>query len=369
MRRQLAAALAITTAGMLALTACSSSQPQLAGFDVSGSSSVLQVGVILPDTVSSARYETQDRPLLKAAFDAANVQVQIQNAGGDAGAFQTIADTMIQRGVKVLIIDSLDNDGGALVVAKAHAAHIPVIDYDRLTLGGAADYYVSYDGVKVGNAMGQGLVKCMQANGDNSGNVVELNGDTNDNSATLFKQGYDQEIRSAGYTVKKSVAVPGWDPATATKQFRVIDAGLQDDYVGVAAANDGLAGSVITRLTADHRARQVAVTGQDATDPGLQRVLLGTQCVSVYKPVKQEAGAAAGLAISLLKGDTAAAKAAADKTIEDTQRKKTVPAVLLTPVAIFKGNVKDVIADGATTVENICTTPTLKQACNANGIS
>jgi len=138
---------------------------------------------------------------------------------------------------------------------------------------------------------------------------------------------------------------------------------------GVAAANDGLGGAAISVLSKNGLAGKVPVTGQDATDEGLQRVLLGTQYVTVYKAVKKEAEAAAKLAIALAKGDTAAADALATGKVEDTTAKTQVPSVLLEPQAIFKDTVKDVIADGFTTKEKVCTTPELQKACTENGIS
>ena len=113
--------------------------------------------MILPDTTTSPRWENNDRPSLDAAFKAAGVGSDIQNAGGDTAKFGTICDSMINEGVKVLMIVNLDPDSGAACLKKATAAGITSIDYDRLTPGGGASYYVSFDNVKVGELMGQGL--------------------------------------------------------------------------------------------------------------------------------------------------------------------------------------------------------------------
>jgi D-xylose transport system substrate-binding protein len=209
MRRQLLAGLAITTAGLLALTACGSDDDTASTGDATTAAAATgKVGVILPDTASSARWEGADRPLLKAAFDAAGLESDIQNAQNDKQKFQSIADGMISSGVKALLIVNLDNDTGAAVIKKATDAGIPVIDYDRLTLGGGAQYYVSFDNVAVGTAIGTGLVKCLQDDGKKTGGIVELNGSPTDNNATLFKQGYDKVIRDAGYSVVADQSVP-----------------------------------------------------------------------------------------------------------------------------------------------------------------
>jgi len=370
MRRPLLAALALTAAAALTLSACGGeSSPEESG-DGGGDTAVSgTVGVILPDAASSPRWENADRPALAEAFEAAGVEADIQNAGGDKTKFQTIAEGMISSGVSVLLIVNLDSDSGAAVIGKATDAGIPVIDYDRLTLGGGAAYYVSVDGVKVGETIGQGLVKCLQDEGKDSGNVVELNGSPTDNNATLFKQGYDAVIRDAGYTVAADQDVPDWDANRGGQLFEQIDTDLNGDYIGVAAANDSLGGAVIARLKAQGRAGQVAVTGQDATDTGLQQVLLGNQCMTVYKSINKEAAAAADLAVKLISGDTAGADALATGVTTDTESGADVPSVLLEPQAIYADNVQDVIDDGATTAEAVCTTAQIKAACEEYGVS
>jgi len=375
MRTRTVGLVAVSTMAALGLSACgggstsTSSSSAASGSAGGGGGSGGKVGVILPDSASSARWETADRGFLNEAFKAAGVEADIQNAGGDKAKFQTLADGMIGAGVKVLMIVNLDSDTGAAVIKKATAAGIPVIDYDRLTLGGGAKYYVSFDNVKVGTAIGEGLVKGLKAAGKTTGNVLELNGSPTDNNATLFKKGYDDAIKAAGYTVTDSQAVPDWDNTKAVTVFEQMFTKAGGKVDGVAAANDGLGGAAISVLSKNGLAGKVPVTGQDATDEGLQRVLLGTQYVTVYKAVKKEAEAAAKLAIALAKGDTAAADALATGKVEDTTAKTQVPSVLLEPQAIFKDTVKDVIADGFTTKEKICTTAELKAACTANGIS
>lgn len=370
MRKRVVSLLAVGTAGALALAGCGGSSSGGAGSTGgNGAAASGKVGVILPDSASSARWETNDRPLLEAAFKAAGVGYDIQNAGGDKTKFQSIADGLISAKVKVLMIVNLDSDTGAAVIKKATAAGIPVIDYDRLTLGGGAKYYVSFDNVAVGSAIGQGLVTCLQGKGTKTGGVVELNGSPTDNNATLFKQGYDKAVRDAGYTVVADQSVPDWDNTKAGTIFEQIFNQQKGKFVGVAAANDGLGGAVVSVLQRNGLAGKIPVTGQDATDEGLQRVLLGTQCVTVYKAIKKEADAASKLAIDLIKGDTAAADALATGKVTDTTTNQDVPSVLLQPQPISKDTVKDVIADGFTTKEKVCNTPDLQKACAANGIS
>ena len=324
--------------------------------------------VILPDAASSARWETADRPFLEQAFTAAGVEYDIQNANGDKAKFATIADGMLASGCGVLAIVNLDSPSAAAVIAKADAAGVPVIDYDRLTLGGGAKYYVSFDNVAVGTTIGEGLVKCLTDAGTTSGNVALLNGSPTDNNATLFKQGYQAAIEAAGYTVTADQAVPDWDNTKAGTIFEQMYTKANGDFVGVASANDGLGGATIAVLDRNGQAGKIFVTGQDATDEGLQRVLLGTQCMTVYKAVKKEAEAAAALAVALLNGDQAAADALATGKTADSEAGTEVPSILLVPQAIYPENVKDVIADGFTTVEKVCATDEVKAKCAELGI-
>ncbi|TEX50968.1 MAG: sugar ABC transporter substrate-binding protein [Actinomycetales bacterium mxb001] len=328
-----------------------------------------KVGVILPDAASSARWETADRPFLEQAFTAAGVEYDIQNANGDKAKFATIADQMLASGVNVLLIVNLDSPSAAAVIKKADEQGVPVIDYDRLTLGGGAQYYVSFDNVAVGTKIGEGLVTCMQNNGNTSGPVVLLNGSPTDNNATLFKQGYEKVIKDAGYTIAADQSVPDWDNTKAGTIFEQIYTEVGGDLIGVASANDGLGGAAIAVLERNGVAGEIPVTGQDATDEGLQRVLLGTQCMTVYKAIKAEADAAAALAVALAKGEIPTADGLATGTVVDTETGAEVKSVLLVPVAVFPENVKDVIADGFTTYDRVCTTDELKKKCEEYGIT
>ena len=154
----------------------------------SGGGDVGKVAVLLPDSKSSVRWETVDRPSLQAAFDAAGVEVEIQNAEGDKATQQQQAEQAITNGAKVILLVNLDSGSGAAIAANAKSQGVKVIDYDRLTLDtDANDYYVSFNNEKVGELQGQGLVDCM---GDKKGaEIAVLNGSPTDNNATLFKNG------------------------------------------------------------------------------------------------------------------------------------------------------------------------------------
>ena len=325
-----------------------------------------KIGVILPDSKSSARWETADRRFLEEAFKAAGVKYDIQNAQNDKTAFQTIADQMITGGVTALMIVNLDSGTGKAVLDKAKSQGVATIDYDRLTLGGSAQYYVSFDNETVGKLQGEGLSKCLTEKGAKNPVVAYLNGSPTDNNATLFKAGYDSVLKpkfdSKEYIKGPEDAVPAWDNAQAATIFEQQLTTANGKIDGVLAANDGLGNAAISILKKNKLNGKVPVTGQDASTEGLQNILAGDQCMTVYKAVREEAKAASDLAIALAKGE----KKDTGQTVKDGDR--DVPSVLLTPKAIYKESVKDVIADGYVTKEEVCTAAYAK-FCAEAGIS
>ncbi|HEV7192472.1 MAG TPA: substrate-binding domain-containing protein [Jatrophihabitantaceae bacterium] len=371
MRKSALSLVAVGIAAAVAVSGCSSSKKSssgstgTAGGSNSSASGKPVVGVILPDTTTSNRYTLYDQPLLQKAFDAAGIKATIQNAHGSNSTFVSDAQTMITQGVKVLLIDPADPATGISVEQTAAAAGVQVIDYDRVNLGGSAKYYVSFDNEKVGELQGQGLLDCLSAKGITSPNIIQLNGGTDiDNNAVLFKAGAHKILDAKGIKAKVETDVKGWDNTVAATDFQ--QAFTQDPSVqAVLAANDGIAAAAISTLKQHHL--QIPVTGQDATIQGLQYILQGDQCLTIFKDVKQEADAASKLAIALAKNDTAAAAALATGSLHDPKANRDIPSVLLTPTVITKANVKDVITAGALTAAQIC--QGITAACAAAGIS
>ncbi len=354
-RRALAIGAALCTLAF-AVAACgsdnNSSSSSSGGSSTTSGNKAQKVGVLLPDTKSSVRWESFDRPLLQEAFKSAGVPVTIDNAQGDKSTQQQQAEQLITNGAKVLLLVNLDSGSGAAIEANAQSRGVKVIDYDRLTLKGQAAYYVSFDNVKVGELQGQGLVKCLGSAAKPA--IAELNGSPTDNNATLFKQGYDSVLKplySSGKATKAAdQSVPDWDNQKALTIFEQMLAKTNNKIDGVLAANDGLGNSAISAIKA-RKLKQIPVTGQDATPQGIQNILSGDQCMTVYKAVKKEADAASKLAIALATGKQPEAGLVNGKT-NDTAR--DVPSVLLTPEAITKDNIKVVFDDGFLKPSDVC---------------
>src|SRR3954454_15803583 len=338
----------VLAAGLVVgLAACGSDDSGGSSGSSASASSQGKVGVILPDTTSSPRWESADRPQLESAFKAAGVDFDIQNAGGDAQQMQTIAQQMITNGVTVLAIVNLDSASGAAIEQQAKQQGVQTIDYDRLTLGGSADYYVSYDNTKVGELQGQGLADCL---GSVQANIAYLDGSPDDNNATLFSDGAHSVLdKVSTYTKVAEQAVPKWDPQQAATIFEQMYTQAGGNIQGVYAANDTLANAAIQTLK--RNTQQIPVTGQDAAVVGLQNILSGDQCMTVWKPADGEAAALSKTAIALLKGD----KPETTGTVKDTEGNRDVKSILLDPISVTKDNLADAISKGAQKATDVCT--------------
>ncbi|HEV7649940.1 MAG TPA: substrate-binding domain-containing protein [Actinophytocola sp.] len=371
--------LALLAAGVgltLALSACGANSDDSGGGSGGGDSSADQssggipVGVILPETATSARWEGFDKPMLEAALKAEGLDPDIQNAQGDVQKFSTLADGMINDGVKVLIIAAINSEIGGTVAQKANAQGIPTIDYDRLNLGGSSDYYVSFDNVKVGELQGQGLADALK--GKKGAQVIEIEGAPTDNNATLFHEGQEKVLKplydNGTLKLVQSQAIDNWDNQKGGTVFEQILTSNSGKVDGVVAANDGLAGAVITVLKKNGLNGKVPVTGQDATADGLKAILGGDQYMTVFKPIKQEAEATAKLAKALSSGDKAAADKIATDTSDDPEGKRQVKSVLSDPFLITKNEVKRVIDEGYVKADEVCTGD-LQAVCTQLGIS
>jgi len=333
------------------------------------------VGVLLPDTTTSARYESFDRPYLTKAFQEAglsNAQFKVDNAQGSAATMQTQAEADITQGASVLLVDALDSGSGAAIEANATAKGVKVIDYDRLVKGGAKGrVYVSFDNVKVGQLIGQGEVDCISAWKVSKPNILVMDGDPTDNNATLFAEGYngvlDPKFQSGAY-VKVGEPAGTWTPSVAQTTFDQ-QYTAHKNINAVITPNDDNANAVIASLQKlKVPAKTFPTTGQDASLSGLQNILKGYQCGTVYKAISREAQAAAAVALYFRAGQTPP-EALVNGTTNDSTAKTDVPSVLLIPVWVTTENMAStVVKDEAVKVSDLCTAA-VATACTDAGIS
>jgi len=309
-----------------------------------------KVGILLPDTQSSNRWVTSDPIALKANCAKYKLTCDIQNANNDPARMVTIAQSMMNNGAKLLLVTPLDPASAGKIETAAKAAGVITIDYDRLASGGSASLYVSFDNTKVGELQGQALTQCSQVKGKSAVSYVDINGSKTDNNATLFKGGYDSVLsKAAGWTKKDDQWIAEWNNQQAGVTFASM---LQSNpsLNAVMVANDGMAGSVIAGLKKQKLNGKVAVSGQDATVAGMQAVLNGDQCFTIYKPSTGEADPAIKAAAALLAGNAPETT----QTIKDPVSGREVPAILATPVVITKANVNVPIADGYAPKAQVC---------------
>lgn len=338
---------------LITLTGCALPQEAPGASGDSGS-----IWVLLPDSATSARWETDDRRFFMQAFEEYDVAYNIVNAEGDARAQQTQAEQAITAGAEVLLLVSLDPGSGAAIVAMAREAGVDIIDYDRLTIQGpGADVYVSFDNVEVGRKMGLLLEERIPADGPPP-SVVLLNGGFTDYNATLYREGVlsvaQPHFDDGSWLLVADESVPGWDNQQGLMMFEQILTTNPDVSV-VFAANDGLANSVITAfrnagiVPADEG---ILISGQDATIGGIQNILAGDQTMTTYKPLRDEVYAAVEVAVRLLH----------DQPIDDLTGGRTInngmndiPFIALEPIGVTIDNIHDtVIADGFRSWDEIC---------------
>ncbi len=321
-----------------------------------------KVGILLPETASSFRWDGVDRPdLIKditAALPAGSPAPDYNNAGGSASVQQSQAQADLTKGDCILVVGAYDGAAAAAIVTAAKAKNVPVIAYDRLIQSKNLAYYVSFDNVKVGQLQGQYIAdhyKTFVLAGHN--NLVMIDGAQTDNNALLFKQGAHSVLDpliSSG-TLKKvyETFTPNWDNNTAQIEMNGALTAAQNNVAVAYVANDGMANTVIAALKAKKLNGHVLVTGQDASVAGIQHILAGDQAMTVYKAITKEAQATADLVKALYAGiDTASMTNGATTTTADGT---AIPSVLETPVAVDKSNVQStVIADGFVTLADAC---------------
>ena len=346
-----------------------------------------KVGVLLPDTTTSGRYQAYDLPYLTRALQGAGYstsQYTIDNAGGQAATELSQAQALVTAGASVLIMDPLDSTTGSAIQAYAQSHGVKVISYDRATFTGTNTYYISFDNVQVGELIGQGFVKCVTDWNIANPKVFELDGGQNsDPNAIDFAKGYNDAIwgdkvaqETAGKTNSKGMTLVGEQIATDWKN----DVGatvFQQQYTAhsninaTVEANDCLGNAVIQVLkNKGITAKKVPTTGQDATLDGMVNVLQGFQCGSVYKPIYLEAQDAVALATVLRAGKTPPSALLNSTTsppsgVTGTQQ----PASLLVPLWVDVTNMNaTVIKDNFVDKATLCSKAG-QAACTTAGIS
>jgi D-xylose transport system substrate-binding protein len=341
----------------LLLTSCSiggSNNSQASGSSTPGGKNCTKVGIFLPDTASSNRYETKDHPLLVKAIKAAipNVQIDYHNAQGDASRQLQEAVDGMNSGDCILVVDPQEGVQAASIANDAKARNIPIISYDRLIQSKNTSYYVSFDNVAVGALQGDYIVDNYQAYATTTPvNIDIISGSQTDSNALMFSQGLHEVLdpyfaRGIFHYVNETFT-PNYSSALAQSEAMaaLANTSVQIFYV----ANDGMADGVINELQAKGLDKRVLVTGQDATVTGIRHILLGEQNMTVYKPIEQEANSVGDLIKAIYNGTPI------HYSTVTTADGGNIPAILDKPISVTINNIKStVLADNFVTKAEIC---------------
>lgn len=301
------------------------------------------------DTLKEERWQ-RDRDTFVAEAQRLGATVIVQSANSDDTRQVRDVESLISRGVDVLVI--VPHNGAAMsrAVKSANQEKIPVIAYDRLILNANIDYYLTFDNVKVGEAQASYAAERLPR--DRKARIVRIYGAPTDHNAKLFKQGQDNILEPLIKTGKVEVVhedwALDWKPENAKKIMNAAITKIGRDIDAVIASNDGTAGGAIQALLEEGLAGKVLVTGQDADLAACQRIVRGTQAMTVYKPLKNLATLAARVAVEVAQGQKPAA------TTELDNGTKKVPSIFERVIGVDKTNLAStVIADGFHQAEDL----------------
>jgi D-xylose transport system substrate-binding protein len=292
--------------------------------DIAGST----VAFLMPDQ-GSTRYEEHDHPGFVAEMKklCESCKVLYLNADTDAAKQQQQFNSVITQGAKVVVLDPVDSAAAASLVHNAQAQGVKVIAYDRPIPDAKANFYVSFDNEAIGKAIAESLVKHLEAQGVSASadvGVLQINGSPTDAAAGLIKKGVHEGLATGKYKTLAEYDTPNWLPTNAQTWTAGQIARFGGKIVGVVAANDGTGGGAIAALKAAGVNPAPPVTGNDATIAALQLIIAGDQYNTISKPSEIVAGAAADVAVELLKGEVPTA----ETTLYNTPSRLFVPAVV-----------------------------------------
>ncbi|MBA2394557.1 MAG: substrate-binding domain-containing protein [Ktedonobacteraceae bacterium] len=346
------------------LTSCSSGPTSTTtGPQGDGGKGCTKVGILLPETASSARWETKDHPLLVQAVTTAipGVHIDYNNAQGSTATQLSQTETDLANGDCILIVGAHDSVAAASIVAKASAQNVPVIAYDRLIQSKNLSYYVSFENTKVGQLQGQYILdhykKYLNPQKPEPINIAIISGSETDANSLLYSVGMHSVLDPLFATnVLKTVSenfTPNWDNNTAQAEMESALTDQQNNIQIAYAANDGMAGGVIAALSTARLSGKVMVTGQDATTAGIHNILAGTQGMTVYKPIVKEAQSTGLLVKALYNGSNISVLTHGQTTT--TFNGGNIPSIFDTPIAVDINNIATtVIADHFITKGDVC---------------
>lgn len=292
------------------------------------------------DTLREERWQ-RDRDMFVARCEELGARVLVQAANNNEVVQNAQAENLLTQGVDVLVVAPHNSKTAATIVEAAHRSGVPVIAYDRLINDSDVDLYISFDNERVGELQASYAVQRVP-----KGRYVLIGGSPADNNALLFHKGQINVLQP--YVDRREIEIvtdqyaADWQPVQALKIMENALTRNDNRVDAVVASNDGLAGGAIQALAEQGLAGRIVVTGQDAELSACQRVVAGTQSMTIYKPIPKLARKAAEIAVAM-------AKKQPYETPKDRLDNgfKQVPSLLIEPIAVDRDNlVSTIIADG-----------------------
>ncbi len=278
----------------------------------------------------------KDRDIFVQAAKERGAEVNVQNANGDVDTQREQIAYFIQKKVDVIVIVCIDSDALSDVIKNAKDAGIKVIAYDRLINNADIDLYVSFDNEMVGTLMAQSLID----NGLKGGKVIMVGGSPLDNNVSLVESAFEKVMKYNSVEIIDRMHCDGWRAELAA-DYIYSNRDKLEECDAIMCGNDNVASQVVNALAVQRTAGKIMVTGQDADLEACQRIVEGTQVMTVYKPVEKLAQRAAECAVAMAEGKEISGP---DVGVINNGR-KDLPFVKLQPVMVTKENMDEVIID------------------------
>ncbi|MBD5462325.1 MAG: sugar ABC transporter substrate-binding protein [Lachnospiraceae bacterium] len=276
----------------------------------------------------------RDRDVFVSTAKELGAEVNVQNANGNIEEQKKQIEYFIQKGMDVIVIICIDSDDLKEQVQKAKEAGIKIIAYDRLIVDADVDLYITFDNEKVGTMMGDALVGA----GISGGNVLMLGGSATDNNVSLVERGFKKVMQENDVTILDSIHAEGWKAEVAGDYiYDHMDVVKQAD--AIMCGNDDIASEAVHALAEWKMAGSILVVGQDADLAACQRIVEGTQVMTVYKSVEKLAQRAAECAVMLAKDEHIEGEDVASINNGNYE----IPYVGLEPISVNEENINEVI--------------------------
>ncbi len=296
----------------------------------------IRIGVTF-DSLVIERWE-RDRDVFVSTARELGAEVNVQNANGDVNTQRSQIEYFMEKKMQAIVIVATDCDSLSSEISKAHRAGIKVVSYDRLINNAGTDLFISFDNRRVGELMAEGIIE----RGEAGDKVLQIGGPLTDSNVPAVMEGFDDKLQASGMETVKTYHCDNWRPEYA---FDYVNAYLKenpDDYPdAIMCGNDSIAGQAIKALSERKLAGRITVTGQDADLDACQRIVEGTQYMTVYKPVEKLAQRAAELTVRLVQTGSPAEDGEETETVSDGTY--DVPYVKLEPIKVTAENMDEVI--------------------------